>query len=92
VSGDGFCLGIAQRFGSNCLSMLPMSSIDDDDSRHFRGIHERLVEDVRGGVAAPGEYRKIRNYVVNSVPGEAVKIAVLWQVPCPSAGAYGAGN
>ena len=37
-----------------------------------REIHKRLVEDVRGGVAAPGEYRKIQNYVVNSVTGEAV--------------------
>jgi hypothetical protein len=46
-----------------------MSSIDKDDSRHFRGIHEPLVEDLRGGVAAPGGYRKIQNYVVNSVTG-----------------------
>ncbi|MGC9196847.1 MAG: Fic family protein, partial [Syntrophobacteraceae bacterium] len=37
-----------------------------------REIHMRLVEDVRGGAAAPGEYRKIQNYVVNSVTGEAV--------------------
>ena len=37
-----------------------------------REIHKRLVEDVRGGAAAPGEYRKIQNYVVNSVTGEAV--------------------
>lgn len=28
-------------------------------------IHKRLVEGVRGGAAAPGEYRKIQNYVVN---------------------------
>ena len=69
MSGDGFCLGIAQRFGSNYLSRVPMSNIDNGDSRHFRGIHERLVEDVRGGVAAPGGYRKIQNYVVNSVTG-----------------------
>ena len=37
-----------------------------------REIHKRLVEDVRGGAAAPGEYRKIQNYVVNPVTGEAV--------------------
>ena len=46
-----------------------------------RGIHKRLVEGVRGGLpvrgtqtgaAAPGEYRKIQNYVVNSVTGETV--------------------
>ena len=40
-----------------------------------REIHKRLVEDVRGGAAAPGEYRKIQNYVVNSVTGEAVYAA-----------------
>jgi Fic family protein len=37
-----------------------------------REIHKRLVEGVRGGVAAPGEYRKIQNYVVNSVTGETI--------------------
>ena len=36
----------------------------------IREIHKRLVEGVRGGVAAPGEYRKIQNYVVNSATGE----------------------
>ncbi|MBU1184746.1 MAG: Fic family protein, partial [Proteobacteria bacterium] len=35
-----------------------------------REIHKRLVESVRGGAAAPGEYRKIQNYVVNSITGE----------------------
>jgi Fic family protein len=37
-----------------------------------REIHKRLVEGVRGGAAAPGEYRKIQNYAVNSVTGETV--------------------
>ncbi len=37
-----------------------------------REIHKRLVEGVRGGSAAPGEYRKIQNYVVNSVTGETI--------------------
>lgn len=37
-----------------------------------REIHKRLVEGVRGGAAAPGEYRKIQNYVVNSMTGETV--------------------
>jgi len=37
-----------------------------------REIHKRLVEGVRGGAAAPGEYRKIQNYVVNSVTGQTV--------------------
>lgn len=38
----------------------------------IREIHKRLVEGVRGGSAAPGEYRKIQNYVVNSKTVEAV--------------------
>jgi Fic family protein len=33
----------------------------------IREIHKRLVEGVRGGSAAPGEYRRVQNYVVNSV-------------------------
>ena len=37
-----------------------------------REIHKRLVEGVRGGAAAPGEYRKIQNHVVNSATGETV--------------------
>jgi Fic family protein len=38
----------------------------------IREIHQRLVEGVRGGAAAPGEYRKIQNYVVNSLTGKIV--------------------
>ena len=37
-----------------------------------REIHKWLVEGVRGGAAAPGEYRRIQNYVVNSVTGETI--------------------
>lgn len=37
-----------------------------------REIHKLLVEGVRGGAAAPGEYRKIQNYVVNSATGDTV--------------------
>ena len=37
-----------------------------------RKIHKRLVEGVRGGAAAPGEYRKIQNYVANAITGETV--------------------
>ena len=37
-----------------------------------REIHKRLVEGVRGGAAAPSEYRRIQNYVVNSVTGETI--------------------
>ena len=38
----------------------------------IREIHKRLVEGVRGGAAAPGEYRSVQNYVVNSATGETV--------------------
>jgi Fic family protein len=37
-----------------------------------REIHKRLVQGVRGEAAAPGEYRRIQNYVVNSVTGEKI--------------------
>ena len=37
-----------------------------------REIHKRLVEGVRGGSAAPGAYRSIQNYVVNSGTGAVV--------------------
>lgn len=37
-----------------------------------RTIHQRLVEGVRGGEAAPGEYRRLQNYVVNSVTGQVI--------------------
>lgn len=43
-----------------------------------REIHKRLVEGVRGGSAAPGEYRRVQNYVVNSVTG-----AVIYTPPPP---------
>ncbi len=32
-------------------------------------IHRRLVGGVRGGSAAPGEYRLVQNYIVNSATG-----------------------
>ncbi len=38
----------------------------------IREIHRRLVAGVRGGKAAPGEYRKIQNYVVNSGTGQVI--------------------
>ena len=37
-----------------------------------REIHKHLVEGVRGGSAAPGEYRRVQNYVVNSATGAVV--------------------
>jgi len=38
----------------------------------IREIHKRLLEGVRGGAAAPGEYRIVQNYVVNSVTGKTI--------------------
>jgi len=38
----------------------------------LREIHKRLVKDVRGNSAAPGEYRKVQNYVVSSKTGETI--------------------
>jgi cell filamentation protein, protein adenylyltransferase len=38
----------------------------------IREIHKKLVEGVRGGSAAPGEYRRTQNYVVNSATQEVV--------------------
>lgn len=36
----------------------------------IREIHKRLVEGVRGGEGGPGMYRRVQNYVVNSVTRE----------------------
>ena len=38
----------------------------------IREIHKRLVEGVRGGTAAPGTYRKVQNYVVNSLTRQII--------------------
>jgi Fic family protein len=38
----------------------------------IRDIHKLLVEGVRGGAAAPGEYRRVQNYVVNVASGKVV--------------------
>ena len=35
-------------------------------------IHRHLVSSVRGGSAAPGEYRRVQNYVINSATGETI--------------------
>lgn len=37
-----------------------------------REIHRHLVSGVRGGAAAPGEYRRVQNYVVNAATGKPV--------------------
>lgn len=49
--------------------------LDSDDpitEGLIREIHQRLVEGVRGGKAAPGKYRRVQNYVVNSVTGQVI--------------------
>lgn len=38
----------------------------------IREIHKRLVQGVRGGTAAPGAYRSVQNYVVNSLTREII--------------------
>lgn len=38
----------------------------------LRQIHKLLVQGVRGNSAAPGEYRKVQNYVVNSKTQEVI--------------------
>jgi Fic family protein len=38
----------------------------------IREIHRRLVAGVRGGSAAPGEYRRVQNYVFNSVTRQVI--------------------
>ncbi len=38
----------------------------------IREIHKTLVKGVRGGQAAPGKYRKVQNYVVNSRTKEII--------------------
>ena len=38
----------------------------------IREIHKRLVAGGRGGSAAPGEYRRVQNYVINSATGAVV--------------------
>lgn len=38
----------------------------------IREIHKRLVQGVRGNAAAPGQYRKIQNYVINSKTQEVI--------------------
>ena len=54
-------------FVSECLD-----SGDPITEGIIREIHRRLVEGVRGGNAAPGEYRRIQNYVANSATGEVI--------------------
>jgi Fic family protein len=57
----------AFEFVSDCLD-----SGDPITEGMIREIHRKLVEGVRGGSAAPGEYRRIQNYVVNSSTGKVL--------------------
>jgi len=69
----------AFEFVSECLD-----SGDPITEGMIREIHHKLVEGVRGGSAAPGEYRRIQNYVVNAstrqviyTPPIAVEVPVM---------------
>jgi len=58
---------IAFEFVSECLD-----SGDPITEGMIREIHHRLVTGVRGSSAAPGEYRRIQNYVVNSATRQVI--------------------
>ncbi|MFC1534911.1 Fic family protein, partial [Thermodesulfobacteriota bacterium] len=49
-----------------------LKSGDPVTENMVREIHKHLVEGVRGGAAAPGEYRRLQNYMVNSLTGETI--------------------
>ena len=38
----------------------------------IKEIHKIIVKKVRGGTLEPGKYRKIQNYIVNSITGEII--------------------
>ncbi|MFO7557418.1 MAG: Fic family protein [Desulfobacterales bacterium] len=57
----------AFEFVSECLD-----SGDPITEGLIREIHRKLVEGVRGGKADPGNYRRIQNYVANSLTGEVI--------------------
>jgi Fic family protein len=69
----------AFEFVSDCLD-----SGDPITEGIIREIHRKLVEGVRGGGAAPGQYHHIQNYVVNSstekvlyTPPSAVEVPMM---------------
>jgi len=45
----------------------------------IKKIHEILVKNVRGSTLKPGKYRRVQNYIVNSLTGE-----VIYTPPSPS--------
>ena len=54
-------------FVSECLN-----SGDPITQGMIREIHRKLADGVRGGSPAPGEYRRIQNYVVNAATGAVI--------------------
>src|SRR6185295_9781512 len=52
--------------------LLAGESVPEADPDDARELHRKLVEGVRGGAAAPGEYRRTQNYVVNAATGKTV--------------------
>ena len=58
---------LAFEFVSECLD-----SGDPITEGMIREIHRKLVENVRGGKASPGNYRRIQNYVANSTTGKVI--------------------
>ena len=45
----------------------------------IKEIHKILVKDVRGGTLEPGKYRRVQNYVINSLTGQ-----IIYTPPPPS--------
>ena len=64
----------ALRYGIGRLDELPLSL------RFIREVHERLMRDVRGGTRAPGEFRRVQNWIGS--PGSS--IATASYVPPPA--------
>ena len=62
-------LNYREAFDFVCDSMSQGAAITEG---MIREIHKKLVQGVRGGSAAPGEYRRVQNQVVNSATGEIV--------------------
>lgn len=54
----------ALNYGVERLATLPLSL------RLLRELHERLVQDTRGGQKAPGEFRQSQNWIGGTKPGD----------------------
>jgi Fic family protein len=64
----------ALRFGTERLAELPLSL------RFIKEVHERLMRDVRGSTRAPGEFRRVQNWI--GPPGST--LATASYVPPPA--------